>query len=155
MTQYNPNNNQGQQYQNGQQQHGNQRGGYQGGPQRQHEWLTQQRLREQMRLNSLLGRQQGLQESARQIQGHRDNTVGHKLGLGLVAGISVLSGLKQVTMVERSHMYKMARLDQEEQRIQSQLLQVEQEIIAAQQNLELIDFEISLLHPTNQTNPGP
>lgn len=151
MTQFNANNNNnGQNTPNGQQQNGNRRGGYQGGPQRQYEWLAQQRLREQMRLNSLLARQQGLQESTRQIQQHRDNTVSNKLGLGLVAGISVLSGLKQVTMAERSHMYKMARLDQEDQRIQTQLDQIEQEITAAQQNLELIDFEISLL-----TNPGP
>src|ERR1700686_2218039 len=107
MTQF-PNNGQaGQQYQqnnnnNGQQQYGNRRGGYNGGPQRQHEWLVQQRLREQMRLNQLLARQQGLQESARLIQSRRDNTVGKKLGLSLAAGISVLSGLKQVTMLERS-----------------------------------------------------
>lgn len=152
MTQFNANNNNnGQNIPNGQQQNnGNRRGGYNGGPQRQYEWLAQQRLREQMRLNSLLARQQGLQESTRQIQQHRDNTVSNKLGLGLVAGIAVLSGLKQVTMAERSHMYKMARLDQEDQRIQTQLDQIEQEITAAQQNLELIDFEISIL-----TNPGP
>jgi hypothetical protein len=156
MTQFNPNNGQaaGQQYQqnNNGQQYGKRRGGYSGGPQRQYEWLVQQRLRENMRLNQLLARQQGLQESARLIQQRRDNTVAKKLGLSLVAGISVLSGLKQVTMVERSHMYKMARYDQEDVRIQAQLEQVEQDIIAAQQNLELIDFEIEML--TTGTNPG-
>jgi hypothetical protein len=154
MTQF-PNNGQGgQQYQqnNNQQQYGNRRGGYNGGPQRQYEWLVQQRLREQMRLNQLLARQQGLQESAKLIQSRRDNTVGKKLGLSLAAGISVLSGLKQVTMLERSHMYKMARIDQEDTRLQSQLEQVEQDIVAAQQNLELIDFEIEML--TTGTNPG-
>jgi len=160
MTQFNSNNGQqGQQYQqnnNGQQQFGNRRGGFNGGPQRQYEWLVQQRLREQMRLNQLLARQQGLQESARMVQNHRDNTVGKKLGLSMAAGISVLSGLKQVTMLERSHMYKMSRIDQEETRVQSQLEQVEQDIVAAQQNLEIIDFEIEMITTgTNPTTPGP
>jgi len=108
-----------------------------------------------MRLNQLLARQTGLQESAKQIQQRRDDTIAKKLGLSLVAGISVLSGLKQVTMMERSHMYKMARIDQEDTRTQSQLEQIEEDIIAAQQNLELIDFEIEVITNPGSTTPGP
>jgi hypothetical protein len=155
--QFNPNQGPaGQSNPNGQQ-HGNRRGNYNGGPQRQYEILVGMRLREHMRLSQLLARQMGLQESIKQLQMKRDNKVAKKLGLSLVAGASVLMGLKQVTMVERSHMYQMSRLDQEEVRIQSQLIQVEQEIIAAQQNLEDIDFEIDLLTSgiNGSTPPGP
>jgi hypothetical protein len=151
--QFNPNNGQGGQNNPNGQQYGNRRGGYNGGPQRQYEWLVSQRLREEMRLNQLIARQVALQESAKLIQKNRDDTVAQKLGLALVAGASVLMGLKQVTMRERQHLYKMGRFDQEEVRIEQQLEQVEQDIIAANANLELIDFEINLL--TTGTNPGP
>ena len=108
------------------------------------EFLWRERVRLELQVQALLARGESL---ARQWQHLQERKAALRNQLPRVAGQIVLSGLVGIRQLpsERLYSYERERIAQEEYRLQQDIIRCQGDVAGLHAQIEVLDFELSLL----------
>ena len=108
------------------------------------EFLWRERVRLELQVQALLARSEGLARQWQHLQ-ERKAALGNQLPR--VAGQMVIAGLVGIRQLpsERLHLYERDRIAQEEYRLQQDILRCQGDAAGLHTQIEVLDFELSLL----------